>query len=926
MIRSGRIIFKRSNLNLFFQSNNFSSFLVLLRKIYYPQQQKQLLEKNIVSTRESTARNYFSTRRFSRARIDDDEVCKEVLFERLISHSNHLLGKKDFSSREIINTLFELKNMIPHISSRSEAMDTIDLLYNHLHDNSGVEKVNYLVFETVLECHAYFGNPFKARRVFEDWLRVFGGHIEHQPDTRGIELVFEAFKKSILKKDKRINLDFVEMNLREMKDFFTSCVSIFYEGNMYIRPMESIPTLSYMAICWSHYAQLLKEEEDEEAESFQTHSKKKDAAEKAHSLLNQVNNLVTKGSGKVSEKIVLECYFFVILAYLADGSIDAISIAIDLLNELQNSSLKTTRHGEDYIFFQKKILNQMLHSLNPKFFLRNEMQHHELLQEVLELAQIFDQDYFWLIKFSFYSQTTLQVEEFKTKFKHILDEISSKDELNLIEILLFKKNINKIQAHFIQILLLESSLLNPKSLSKNEVKHVCQQTLNLLEDTRQFDLSKALFFGLLNKSKALDAQALIEENQEKSYLPLKVCYTILIQSYAREQNIKACLDIFQQLRNSSICVDSHLYSSILNALVADINKNDDQIINFIEEKIWNKIPSEHKNKIVYSTMMHVFLKSSNVQKARDLLREMEQRCYYLKQVKPETDLVSYCPDLLIYTQIIHALSTRKNSATKVEACIRRIISRDLQVNDYIKCLRVIAWANHNPKSSKSLLKGNDYFVEMLNSLKIENLEILSHVRKAFGILLNAWCYNTNKNAPLEAENLLFLWERFLGKHNLKNIHRHYISVMNAWSRSKSEEKAVKAQKLLLRIKLSNSVDKATLRIAYGSLLKACSHSFKAAKHHQDKALQIAIDSFEELHSQSVLEPNIYRTFFSVLENLQQNKESDSTKNLLFKAFEKCYENGYLNAYVWNALSKNSQRQIVEFYRKQGIDIRYKKLL
>merc|ERR1719232_1537721 len=81
-----------------------------------------------------------------------------------------------------------------------------------------------------------------------------------------------------------------------MNDFFISSIQMFYEGNMYIRPLESVRTQYYLLKCWSLYAQIIQhvqnKEENKNTVDNDVTKKKKEAAEKAHSFLLKLKSLL----------------------------------------------------------------------------------------------------------------------------------------------------------------------------------------------------------------------------------------------------------------------------------------------------------------------------------------------------------------------------------------------------------------------------------------------------------------------------------------------------------------------------------------------------------------------------------------------------------------------------------------------------------
>jgi len=447
---------------------------------------------------------------------------------------------------------------------------------------------------------------------------------------------------------------------------------------------------------------------------------------------------------------------------------------------------------------------------------------------------------------------------------------------------------------------------------------------------------------------------------EKNVRPNRITYNTLIKAWAHSGKrgaAKNAARIFRLMEqeafetdNTDVEPDGISFSLLLLALARDREKHGTAII--AEEmldrmqRLYDEGTSEVRPDIVtYNSCLNVYASSGDrdaADKCEKLLARMEDM-YGQGHLDIKPDVVSYntvlnalaqCsdpsavwraqnlldkmetlynehgddsvkPDRVSYNSCMHAFARSKElaAAQKAEEILNRMEQAGIRSDRYSYNIVISGWAN----SGDIFAAGKaDALLKRMQELYADGDDTVKPDALTYNSVISAWSRTREVGAPQKAEELLnemFALCKAGDKEACPDAYS-FTTVIHAWSRSKEPDKARQAQALLRRMEdMADGEHNKSVRpnvYVYASVLNACAHTF--AREERSEALNIAIETFSELHKSKHVKANhvTYGTFLRAIGHLMPDR--DERKAPFIKhAFHQCCKDGQVGDTVLSQL-------------------------
>ena len=500
----------------------------------------------------------------------------------------------------------------------------------------------------------------------------------------------------------------------------------------------------------------------------------------------------------------------------------------------------------------------------------------------------------------------------------------------------------------------------------------CELILAKLEqdESTRFLISSKMYNIIINQwidmntsySRQKARELMDKMHQSRVVQPDTFSYTSIIRTLNNANDAKDMLHEMIELANAgnaSVAPNTVTYNSVLRIIA---HSGEEGALESAEEMLadmervykdhrkQNKLSNVIPNKISYTTLINAYASSSKKDAALDAQRIFKRMQSEYQEGNTEAE-----PNVLAYNTYIKAWvnSRRQGNALQAEKILTDMVQQykkyknpNVKPNVISFSTVISGWAKSNQPGSE--IRAAKVFNMMMESYKAGNKSARPNV-VAYSSLIDAYVKSSNQKnlefaeyiydklcrayldgsdvqpTVILANQIMDAWsrsgsddsgeraERILNElegmcHTMKNPELqpttlNYTTAINVWAKSSSKNKAIKARNLFQRMVQSyeNGNQNAKPNVfAYTAVLNACAFC-SGGMMEKKEALQIATSTFQHLESFDFDSPNhiTYTTFLRVCLNLIP--VSDARDSAVSSVFQKCKKNGVVTESMFQLL-------------------------
>lgn len=436
--------------------------------------------------------------------------------------------------------------------------------------------------------------------------------------------------------------------------------------------------------------------------------------------------------------------------------------------------------------------------------------------------------------------------------------------------------------------------------------------------------------------------------EDMSFWPTTAIYNKLLEIHAfsnQKDGAEQATLILNRLRNenSDVVLPPPDRQSFALVMVAWMRRDRlDEV-----EALWNEMmdsdnPDLIPNIYIYNKVIQARGMAGLAEEAEELLEELLQAA--AEEGETETSCDDYeneyenkilnptmVPNQKTWVQVMRAYASPEHAKNGGVAKIKELMGRMAKgfrtegYNDWnprIEAYDALLFAlSHNKGSAR---EAENILYQLIAQCR-EGQKEMCPTNSSFYYVLRAYQNDSERGTAFKVEKLLELQDALASQEpSLKPTAKVLSAAMAAISRAQDSNKAVKAQRILERLKEDAAENSDALTIfPFKSLMNACAYTVGTP---EDKlaAFQIAVDTLNEIRSSPELKVNssIFGLFLRACGKLMPpTKKRDA---VIDNVFRMCCNDGCLNDYVLkefkNAASEALQLKILGGFLEDGVHI------
>jgi hypothetical protein len=365
-----------------------------------------------------------------------------------------------------------------------------------------------------------------------------------------------------------------------------------------------------------------------------------------------------------------------------------------------------------------------------------------------------------------------------------------------------------------------------------------------------------------------------------------------------------------QNQDSNVIPNTISYTTLINAY-ANSSKKDAALD---AQRIFKRMQSEYQegnidaepNVLAYNTYIKAWVnsrKQGNALQAERILMDMIQQ--YKEDKNPKVK-----PNVISFSTVISGWAKSNQPGSEVRAAkVFNMMMESYKEGNKSARPNVVAYSSlidaYIKTGNQKNLEFAEYIYNKLCKAYLDGSDVQPTVILANQIM-DAWSRSVSDESGERAERILNELEELSQKmknSELQPTTLNYTTAINVWAKSSSKIKAVKARDLFQRMIRSyesgNENAKPTV-FTYTAVLNACAFC-TGGMMEKKEALQIATSTFKHLESFEFDSPNhiTYNTFLRVCLNLIP--VSDARDSAVSSVFDKCKQKGFVTEQMFQVL-------------------------
>ncbi|KAL7488348.1 hypothetical protein ACHAW6_013913 [Cyclotella cf. meneghiniana] len=365
-------------------------------------------------------------------------------------------------------------------------------------------------------------------------------------------------------------------------------------------------------------------------------------------------------------------------------------------------------------------------------------------------------------------------------------------------------------------------------------------------------------------------------------------------------------------KDRSVKPTTILFTSCISAYGSSFDHNSvSKILDLVNElnDLYDKTHDDafKPDSVFYSAVLDALSKAKDGSALFHTLRVLED--IETKHARGEIDSG---PSRFAYTSVLHAISKSSisNGVKMAEDLMERMMQRSHDLNDksilpdrvtYTALLQVLA----NSGKADSIVLAEKWFNEM-KSRYMNGDDSMRPNKMTYTAMINCWS-NRPEEAPERVERILAEMEEDYerGLMDSKPDAFVYGAIIKAWSRSRSEDKAIRAWNLYTRMKTkyeSGDIEMKPNDVIITSIIFTCGHS-TSNQIARTNALKVLIECISEIRSNDCITPSSM-TFSTMLNAVKYIVPADETRRPISSSiFQLCCRDGQLDNSVLDTLQR-----------------------